>query len=77
MRQGAEDDWDLLAVPAQQTLRLSLGTSPVIDAEDVEKVDATHAYQSLRSIEREVKKTGAPSPKPLTERVKSMNAATL
>lgn len=76
MRQGAEDDWDLLAVPAQQTLRLGLGTSPVVDAEDVEKVDPTNSYQALRAIGREVKKAATPL-KPLTERVKSMNAATL
>lgn len=77
MRQGAEDDWDLLAVPVQRTLGLGSGISPVINSGDVEKSDSTHVYQSLRGIGRELKKTEAHPLKPLTERVKSMNAATL
>jgi hypothetical protein len=74
MRQAAEDDWDLLGVPANRTLQVG-GKSSVIDSEATSGIKPLRAYELLSSIGDETKKC---SPhRPLTEKIKSVNAVTL
>ncbi|KAF8808728.1 hypothetical protein BYT27DRAFT_7188692 [Phlegmacium glaucopus] len=71
--QAAEDDWDLLCVPANKTLNVG-GTTPVFDSNKLLHLTSEQAYGVLQDIGREAKK---PALKPITEQVKSMNAVTL
>ncbi|KAF9477933.1 hypothetical protein BDN70DRAFT_896145 [Pholiota conissans] len=75
MAQAAEDDWDLLGVPANKMIKLGYNKSPVLDANELTSIDSTHVYEVLRNIGNDTKKIAAL--KPLTEHVKSMNAVTL
>lgn len=75
MIQAAEDDWDLLGVPANKTIKLGFSKSPVLDADELARIDSTHVYEVLRNVGNDTKKITAL--KPLTEHVKSMNAVTL
>ncbi|CAA7266845.1 unnamed protein product [Cyclocybe aegerita] len=73
--QSAEDDWDLLAVPADRILKLGTGKSIVFDSQRLQDVKPSNAHDVLSCIGRETKKVTAS--KPLTEQVKSVNAVTL
>ncbi|KDR76200.1 hypothetical protein GALMADRAFT_247459 [Galerina marginata CBS 339.88] len=73
--QAAEEDWDLLAVPSNKVVKLGAAESPVFDPEDLVFVNASRAYDVLRGVGRDIKKSAAL--KPLTEQVKSVNAVTL
>ena len=72
--QAAEDDWDLLCVPADKTLNISGSRSPVFDSNKLLHVSSEQAYGLLQDIGRETKKVTL---KPITEQVKSVNAVTL
>jgi len=76
IRQAAEDDWDLLAVPPQKTLKIDRGNSPVFDSEELVNVKASDVYHALTSVGDDGKKIGGPQ-KPLTEQIKSVNAVTM
>jgi hypothetical protein len=72
--QAAEDDWDLLCVPANKTSNIGRTRSPVFDSNKLLHITAEQAYGVLHDIGRETKKVTL---KPITEQVKSVNAVTL
>ena len=72
--QAAEDDWDLLCVPADKTLNIGGTRSPVFDSNRLVHITSEQAYGVLHDIGRETKKVTL---KPITEQVKSVNAVTL
>lgn len=72
--QAAEDDWDLLCVPADKTLNINGTRSPVFDSNKLLHITSEQAYGVLHDIGRETKKVTL---KPVTEQVKSVNAVTL
>ena len=72
--QAAEDDWDLLCVPADKTLNIGGTRSPVFDSNKLLHITSEQAYRVLHDIGRETKKVAL---KPITEQVKSVNAVTL
>ncbi|KAJ3517934.1 hypothetical protein NLJ89_g182 [Agrocybe chaxingu] len=72
--QSAEDDWDLLAVPADRILKLGTGKSIVFDSQGLQDVKPSNAHDVLSCIGHETKITTS---KLLTEQVKSVNAVTL
>ena len=72
--QAAEDDWDLLSVPADKTLNIGETRSPVFDSNKLLHISSEQAYRVLHDIGRETKKVTL---KPVTEQVKSVNAVTL
>jgi hypothetical protein len=76
LRQAAEDDWDLLGIPAISTLQLEGDTSSVIDSGNMARVKPLRVYELLSNIGDEPKKCKPPH-KPLTEKIKSVNAVTL
>ena len=72
--QAAEDDWDLLCVPADKILNIAGTRSPVFDSSKLLHITSEQAYGVLQDIGRETKKVTL---KPITEQVKSVNAVTL
>jgi hypothetical protein len=72
--QAAEDDWDLLSIPADKTLNIGGTRSPLFDSNRLVHISSEQAYKVLRDIGRETKKVTL---KPITEQVKSVNAVTL
>ena len=76
IRQAAEDDWDLLGVSTTSTLHLDGGKSPVIDSGSITDVKPLRVYELLSNIGDEPKKCNPPH-KPLTEKMKSVNAVTM
>lgn len=72
--QAAEDDWDLLCVPANKTLNIGGTRSPVFDSNKLLHLTPEQAYGVLQDIGRETKKATL---KPITEQVKSVNTVTL
>ena len=72
--QAAEDDWDLLCVPADKTLSIDGTGSPVFDSNKLLHVTSEQAYEVLQDIGRETKKATL---KPITEQVMSVNTVTL
>ena len=72
--QAAEDDWDLLCIPADKTLNIGGTRSPVFDSNKLLHITSEQAYGVLHNIGRESKKATL---KPITEQVKSVNAVTL
>jgi len=74
MLQAAEDDWDLLAVPIGQTLRLLAGDSLVFDCKKVSELKPSKVYELLYNIGQQSKSVN--HTKPLTEKIK-MNPMTM
>jgi hypothetical protein len=72
--QAAEDDWDLLCVPADKTLNIGGTRSPVFDSSKLLHITSEQAYGVLHDFDHETKKVTL---KPITEQVKSVNAVTL
>ena len=72
--QAAEDDWDLLCVPADKTLNIDETRSPIFDSNKLLHITSEQAYGVFHDIGRETKKVTL---KPMTEQVKSVNAVTL
>ena len=72
--QAAEDDWDLLCVPADKTLNIGGTRSPIFDSNKLLHITSEQAYEVFHDIGRETKKVTL---KPMTEQVKSVNAVTL
>jgi hypothetical protein len=75
IHQAAEDDLELLAIPSSKILQLRSSGSSVFNSEDLPDVKPSQAYDLLYNIGREAKK--AVLSKPLTEKLKSVNAVTL
>ncbi|KAF9036223.1 hypothetical protein BJ165DRAFT_1507346 [Panaeolus papilionaceus] len=71
----ADDDWELLAVPADKTIKLGVSKTPVFDSDEVGLLNPDHAYEVLSDIGNDTRIELAL--KPLTEQVKSVNAVTL
>jgi len=72
--QAAEDDWDLLCVPADKTLNIGRTRSPVFDSNKLLHITSEQAYGIFQDVGRETKKVTL---KPVTEQIKSVNAVTL
>ncbi|PPR03899.1 hypothetical protein CVT24_008091 [Panaeolus cyanescens] len=70
----ADDDWELLAVPADKTIKLGVSKSPVFDSDEVGVLNPDRAYEVLSDIGNDARIELAL--KPLTEQVKSVNAVT-
>ncbi len=75
IHQVAEDDLELLAIPSSRILQFGSGGSLVFNSEDLSDVKPSQAYELLCNIGREAKK--AVLSRPLTEKLKSVNAVTL
>lgn len=74
-RTAAEDDWDLLSVPATKTLYLNGDTkSPIYDGNTIQEVGPLRAHQALQRVVEHVKK---PSARHLPEQMSSVHAVTL
>jgi len=74
MLQAAEDDWDLLNVPIDQTLRLAAGDSLVFDSEKLSDLKPSKVYELLSNVGQQSK--SADHTRPLTEKIK-MNPITM
>lgn len=74
MLQAAEDDWDLLNVPIDQTLRLVAGDSLVFDSEKLSALKPSKAYELLCNIGQQSKSVH--HARPLAEKIR-MNPMTM
>ncbi|KAF9532612.1 hypothetical protein CPB83DRAFT_847066 [Crepidotus variabilis] len=75
MKQAAEDDWDLLAVPTKKVVKLGSSDSLVFDSSKLSELKPSRVYDVLYDIGHDDE--DEETPKPLTEKIKSMNAVTL
>lgn len=75
VHQAAEDDLELLAIPPSRILQLASNGSLLFNSKDLLDVKPSQAYELLYNIGREAKK--AVLSRPLTEKLKSVNAVTL
>lgn len=75
IHQAAEDDLELLAIPAARILQFGSGGSPLFNSKELPNIKPSQAYDSLCNIGQESTKV-VPS-KPLSEKLMSVNAVTL
>jgi hypothetical protein len=50
MRHAAEDDWELLGVPANRTVFLGSDKTPVISADEVSRLEPWRAFEVIRNV---------------------------
>lgn len=74
-RTAAEDDWDLLSVPANKTLYLDDDIkSPIFNGNTIRELDPLRAHHALQRVVDHVKK---PSARHIPEQLSSVHAVTL